>query len=552
MNRRIIALALVGCQLLSLSAFAEEAVNLPFSVDFVPVQSFSTQGPNDDSNLYGGSAVGQDGSAEADTAVLATWHKSLENFDSPAQVTNPTIEDGGVMLKSAQGFAGRETNEKIETTKTIIPEFQLSLESLEALLQNDADLATAQCGCVVHYANEGKYAHRVGSVTTIGASKQMGLGLAQNGCLKTALTELKSKNPDWITLNSCHYGTRKIDEPTKKVVVKAIAEMKEKAKKMDHERAFAYTHKVTDILLSGLLGGVMWRARGGGFVTLPSTLLARLLFVGTGFSLIGYLDGGTDGAIAGALMLPGSFIGYWGVGMIVDTNHAFQDTAIMSTVGGLRTLLPAAYLNYKGYDATPMGLSGWAMGPCYYSAEQFLSLNSGFTSGYMAKVFDGQTSYAEACSGVAFGAGLALSIASKQPQATDLKTLDFDGLTGIVKTTEIKLIKGGVEDTLMEIVNYHQISASPTPAVPATASNRQLAKVCSKYHQADFNFSKPGMKALENLAEKDSVVKAQIYRMGHDPSASPYASGGYDFDIESHIANYYQQVCLLAGVVVTK
>lgn len=159
--------------------------------------------------------------------------------------------------------------------------------------------------------------------------------------------------------------------------------------------------------LSMAIGGFLERFKGGGIFPTGHTQLARGLTT-LGYTGLGYMNGGYDGAIAGALMLPGMFFGH-GSFMTIGRNgerSKWADTATMAALGVGRTGLSGAYLWARGYGPGFLA-SGALSGACYFGASQWAG---NFTLGAKQGFIDGPTSLGETCTGMAFGAALPLTL----------------------------------------------------------------------------------------------------------------------------------------------
>ena len=99
--------------------------------------------------------------------------------------------------------------------------------------------------------------------------------------------------------------------------------------------------------ISTAASSVLWRFRGGAFLkSSSSNSTLRRTVTALGYTGIGYFNGGSDGAIAGALMTPGLFIPY-GNFMVMDSNQPgmtsqkkWENLAAMTGVGLGTTALP--------------------------------------------------------------------------------------------------------------------------------------------------------------------------------------------------------------------
>lgn len=167
----------------------------------------------------------------------------------------------------------------------------------------------------------------------------------------------------------------------------------------------------------------LWRGvRGGGTLPNPNDSYStqRRAITALGYTGLGYANGGTDGAIAGALMTPGLFIPY---GKYMQKQHGknrIRDFAYMTGAGLATTALPALYLSMRGYNPWPLLAGGAAKGLCYYGAYQWgkgafaNSPDKGFVGGV-------ETQTAELCHGATIGAGLSGSLLYSNNEPEDKK-----------------------------------------------------------------------------------------------------------------------------------
>jgi hypothetical protein len=172
------------------------------------------------------------------------------------------------------------------------------------------------------------------------------------------------------------------------------------------EPPFANLHPALRILASTVIGGIGWRIRGG-FLNVGSSNGARYLGVGLSYMGLGYLNGGLDGVIAGALMLPATHVGYADYMNIGRTgNPKSRDALGMTARGLIQTALPGSFLMARGYGPG-MLFSGAGMGACYWGSWEYMP-KRWENSGYIGNTYllDGPTSLAETCSGAVFGAGM--------------------------------------------------------------------------------------------------------------------------------------------------
>lgn len=191
--------------------------------------------------------------------------------------------------------------------------------------------------------------------------------------------------------------------------------------------------------LTTAASAALWRFRGGGLFTDhdDSKSGMRRTVTALGYAGLGWFNGGTDGLITGALMIPGLFVPY-GEQMVmkkgvngVDQSEKWRNFGYMSGLGLLTTAAPSAYLYARGYDPTGMLLGGASKGLCYFGAwnwapNTFNSPNKEFMGG-------GATQQAELCNGALMGAGMSYSLLygkgdkSKEPKKPAPEKCDEDG-----------------------------------------------------------------------------------------------------------------------------
>jgi hypothetical protein len=522
--KKFVSFGLIAAQLMSSVAFAsgDGRLSLPFT-------KFSSeeggQGYPVDNGLSSQASMRD---TFSDNHPILMWTESL--WDAPARPrftpTDPSLADA-VILYPAKGEGKNgglhEIVSKIPIRDYARPEDTYGREALETLAKDDSRLTEVRCGCVVHRAGEDGKAHNIGTIYAQGLNATMAYSIAANGCLNTVRQE-SLLGAEWVAAHSCQVSSFRVEDDIRNDIRAAVAQLKEIERQRQDAQALSFVRKATGILLSGLMGGVFWRARGGGFVSMPGTQIARLLFVGVGFSLIGYLEGGRDGAIAGALMLPAVFIGY-SENMDLSNGNRMQKTSAMAARGSLQTLLPALYLGSQGYDPKPLLFGGAMMGPCYAATAKYMQ-GATVNGGMFGKAFDGVTSWGEFCSGITFGAGLAWALSTRGEKvgpvniskgAHELGLPDFKNLPE--------------EDT---IVLYEDARGETKPTPPARKGNARLAKICQAYSRDDFGFNRPGLAALRDLFWADFDIR-QLFG---DPIG----------DVDSVLVNHYQEACGLVGV----
>ena len=192
-----------------------------------------------------------------------------------------------------------------------------------------------------------------------------------------------------------------------------------------HDVPFQWMSRETKQAISTVAGALLWRARGGSIHT-GSTHMARLIFATGGYGLLGWFNGGLDGAVAGGLTSAPLWIAGWGTYMDIgqskkskgEKGSALQDTAMMTLRGLFQTSLSGGYLMLQGYDGWALA-SGASMGPCYlgstYAVRQNSWLvptrtNSSGETSPSARWIDGSTAYGELCSGAMMGLGLSTTL----------------------------------------------------------------------------------------------------------------------------------------------
>lgn len=524
--KKFVSFGLIATQLMSSVAIASGDGRLSLSFTKFSKEEIA-QGHSMDSGLSPQMAARD---VFSDNRPILMWTESL--WDAPARPrftpTDPNLAEA-VILYPAKGN-GQNKNDglheivsKIPVREYARPEFTYGREALEALAKDDSRLTETRCGCAVHRSGEDGVAHNIGTIYAQGLNSTMAYSIAVNGCLN-AVRQESQVGAEWVTVHSCQVSSFRVEDDIRNDIRAAVTQLKEIEGQRQDAQALSFVRKATGILLSGLMGGVFWRARGGGFVSMPGTQIARLLFVGVGFSLIGYLEGGRDGAIAGALMLPAVFIGY-SENMDLSNGNRMQKTSAMAARGSLQTLLPALYLGSQGYDPKPLLLGGAMMGPCYAATAKYMQ-GATVNGGMLGKAFDGVTSWGEFCSGITFGAGLAWALSTRGEKtgpaniskgARELGLMDFKNLPA--------------EDT---IISYEDVSAGIKPTPLPRRGYSQLAKLCQTYSRDQVGFNQPALAALRNLFWADLDVR-QLFG---DPIG----------DVDSVLVNHYQEACALVGV----
>lgn len=188
------------------------------------------------------------------------------------------------------------------------------------------------------------------------------------------------------------------------------------------------------------LGGVYWRARGGGMIPLGSTQAARVQFCERPMRRIGELAGGATGEEAGYRVFLNIFDG-WGEwfdmgttpggqdvyeDLVEMTNRGRQQVADPATssiglpfplpLGGLEGAVP--FLAAKGYDTTALMTGGLDMGPCYaYALNPLVAFRYGDVpmAPYGGPFVEGFTALGEFCAGASISLGLATTLLEGTP-----------------------------------------------------------------------------------------------------------------------------------------
>ncbi|KHD87008.1 MAG: hypothetical protein OM95_16805 [Bdellovibrio sp. ArHS] len=168
--------------------------------------------------------------------------------------------------------------------------------------------------------------------------------------------------------------------------------------------------------ISMYLGGVYWRMRGGGLVSEPQgTQKTRYWYNYLPMKMIGYINGGSDGEIAGELMFLQIFQG-WGewmdMGRTAGGKDAYYDLTYMTDRGVDQVNPLMMALALKGYETADLSIGGMQMGACYYFAWDRLprfTLGADLTAPY-AGFIDGPTAVGELCTGASISLGLSKTL----------------------------------------------------------------------------------------------------------------------------------------------
>jgi hypothetical protein len=196
------------------------------------------------------------------------------------------------------------------------------------------------------------------------------------------------------------------------------------------------------------LGGVYWRMRGGGVLTLGSTQKARQYFARRPFREIGRLSNGTSTGDKAADALWCNLGDGWGSWMDMGTttgsdpedgHDAYYDLVQMTNRGrqqvadfpSAATALcvgqgvfnvsqsPEKYLRDDGYDTQALVAGGLQMGPCYLYAlnplKSFVYYPSASAPAPYNDLIGSFTASGEFCIGAAMGLGLTRSFLNGKP-----------------------------------------------------------------------------------------------------------------------------------------
>lgn len=167
-------------------------------------------------------------------------------------------------------------------------------------------------------------------------------------------------------------------------------------------------------LLSLYVGGVFWRARGGGLLEEPKgTQMTRIDFTLLPMRMIGYINGGEDGARVGESVFYDLFEPWseW-QDMGRMTGDKFIDLAGMTARGQRQTSTARTMLIQFGYDPSDLLIGGMQMGSCYfYTFEKLAHYQIGPERVYpYAEFLEGPTAWGEACSGAVISLGMSKSL----------------------------------------------------------------------------------------------------------------------------------------------
>ena len=186
--------------------------------------------------------------------------------------------------------------------------------------------------------------------------------------------------------------------------------------------------------VSMYLGGVYWRMRGGAVIRAGGTQQARSLFASIPLQLLVELNAGTKlsrGLLSGvgtahkwALKLRG-WAKFQSMGRVAKDGDLYQNLAGMTDRGAYQVKLPAAMLNFAGFDSTVSDIGGLQMGACYFAAtwlpiDLTLGMHDEISKGLPVTVQGGQnpylyfidnrTSWGEFCTGAAMALGMSKAL----------------------------------------------------------------------------------------------------------------------------------------------
>lgn len=165
--------------------------------------------------------------------------------------------------------------------------------------------------------------------------------------------------------------------------------------------------------LTMYLYAMMWRFRGGGFIPLNGTQLARIFYAQLPYKLLAELNGldSINASNLGANMFGRLVTHGWSGWMDIGRNHGeneAHDLAYMSVRGLQQTQEVEMALKSLGFDASIVKYYSAHFGICYLYAWEKLDkvLVHPKPSKPYSGFFDGATSWGEHCAGAAFGLGL--------------------------------------------------------------------------------------------------------------------------------------------------
>lgn len=407
---------------------------------------------------------------------------------------------------------------------------------------------TAHCECLVQTRSRTDRYERVGESFARGLSAEMATRLTQESCFNYARSHNQRSTPsekiERYTMGRCEQQEEQLPDELRTQLTRALENLESQQQAQAQFERSAIPRLILRVALSGLAGGFMWRSRGGG-IQLGSTQLARLTFVGLGYTLVGLLNGvieqdpqlAHDGAMAGLLMLPGAFLGYGGDFDLTTGNQ--QSETINLTVNGMaRVALPTVYLASRGYEPAPLLAGGALMGGCYNSAANLFERMRNHS-----RFFDGHTAVAEACTGAAFATGLALSLAAHHRQTIHLSSLPQE-----LESVLLQYKMAGNQPSPI----YQVIATNVGNQGPGGAGERrvpthpQIASVCREYKNDTEAFRVGGAanRQLSSLAQSDPAVRQILCAPVR--SLDRFRDDDKEFscfDFENVVANHGARIC---------
>ena len=356
------------------------------------------------------------------TQPLEDFKKPPEKEHTPAQDKAHTETERGIPMQAEI----REPNGDLEGIQTYLPEDSgitatPSAEFLQEVLQRDG-LITENCSCVLH--KEGSSFAKAdiwGRMTATNLDAAGAKAAIADTCGALARAHIQREDRiDWYGVGQCQETQTPLSKEFKASLTNFMETVKQLQEKLEaqHQPKNKFLTRAVSILAAGLSGGFLDRVRGGAY-PMPGTQLARLSFT-AGMALLGGLDGylegdsqtAIDGAVAGLLFGPGSLLGYFGGWDEAKNGKTSKDwkALMMGAAGAVKGFLPAAYLQARGYDATPLWAASAGMGVCYFAFARVDP--KGIPTNHF---FDGWSARAEACRGFFNGIGLEETLRN-QPQ----------------------------------------------------------------------------------------------------------------------------------------
>lgn len=168
--------------------------------------------------------------------------------------------------------------------------------------------------------------------------------------------------------------------------------------------------------LSLFLGGMYWRFRGGGALSLGSTRRARFLFNRLPMELIAQLNGGNQAKVIGTRIndrISKGWGEYMDMGTTPGDKDRVHDVVMMMNRGLYQVESAASELRSQKFDNTNLLAGGMQMGICYYySVEKLINFHLGrpMPAPFNSSFIDGFTASGEFCTGAAISLGLSKSL----------------------------------------------------------------------------------------------------------------------------------------------